>query len=181
MNDRIFGQALLLKPERVLEAIPVAKVMQGCCFTAEKEGAIFAQAGLAFLLKDDIDASFCLPFQILSAVQGIVPAIRLSRPDSGEVKYLFGEKLCPVYGLNLKTEGVVIEKDFQIIASNTSACLDGNPLQAVSSFLKEEANKKIDGGTYLYVGPLATPAELSKGSCIDVFFTNLGHIRAEVK
>jgi 2-keto-4-pentenoate hydratase len=154
--------------------------------------AIGVEVEIAFLLKADLAGPGVSAASALLAVEGAVPSFELidfrlsGTPRGVDVvadgvytnAIVLGRPLTPVAGLDLALEGVVLEQDGQIVATQTAAEVLGNPLVS----LAWAANALGRTGRGLRAGDLVLSGSISKvlrptaGQSVRASFTRLGAV-----
>jgi len=154
--------------------------------------AIGLEVEIAFLLKADLAGPGVSAASALLAVEGAVPSFELidfrlsGTPRGVDVvadgvytnAIVLGRPLTPLAGLDLALEGVVLEQDGQIVATQTAAEVLGNPLVS----LAWAANALGRMGRGLRAGDLVLTGSISKvlrptaGQSVRASFTRLGSV-----
>jgi 2-keto-4-pentenoate hydratase len=147
---------------------------------------------IAFLLKADLPGPGVSAASALLAVEGAMPSFELidfrhsGKPRGTDAiadgvytnAIVLGRPLSPVGGLDLALEGVVLEQNGQIVATNTAAEVMGNPLQSLAWL----ANSLARLGRGLRAGDLVLTGSISKvlrpkaGESVRATFTRLGSV-----
>jgi 2-keto-4-pentenoate hydratase len=154
--------------------------------------AIGVEVEVAFLLKRDLAGPGVTTAAALLAVEGAMPSFELidfrlgGTPRGTDVvadgvltnAIVLGRPLTPVSGIDLALEGVVLEEDGQIVATQTAAEVLGNPLVS----LAWAANTLGGMGLGLRAGDLVLTGSISKvlrpkaGQSVRASFTRLGSV-----
>lgn len=154
--------------------------------------AIGVEVEVAFLLKRDLAGPGVTSAAALLAVEGAMPSFELidfrlgGTPRGTDVvadgvltnAIVLGRPLTPVSGIDLALEGVVLEEDGQIVATQTAAEVLGNPLVS----LAWAANTLGGMGLGLRAGALVLTGSISKvlrpkaGQSVRASFTRLGSV-----
>jgi 2-oxopent-4-enoate/cis-2-oxohex-4-enoate hydratase len=154
--------------------------------------AIGVEVEIAFLLAADLAGPGVTPASALLAVAGAIPSFELidfrlaGTPRGVDVvadgvltnAIVLGRPLTPVGGLDLALEGVVLEQDGEIVATQTAAEVLGNPLVS----LAWAANTLGRMGRGLRAGDLVLTGSISKvlrpaaGQSVRASFTRLGSV-----
>jgi 2-keto-4-pentenoate hydratase len=154
--------------------------------------AIGVEVEVAFLLKRDLAGPGVTTAAALLAVEGAMPSFELidfrlgGTPRGTDVvadgvltnAIVLGRPLTPVSGIDLALEGVVLEEDGQIVATQTAAEVLGNPLVS----LAWAANTLGGMGFGLRAGDLVLTGSISKvlrpkaGQSVRASFTRLGSV-----
>ncbi|HXA95841.1 MAG TPA: fumarylacetoacetate hydrolase family protein [Candidatus Dormibacteraeota bacterium] len=154
--------------------------------------AIGVEVEVAFLLKRDLAGPGVTTAAALLAVEGAMPSFELidfrlgGTPRGTDVvadgvltnAIVLGRPLTSVSGIDLALEGVVLEEDGQIVATQTAAEVLGNPLVS----LAWAANTLGGMGRGLRAGDLVLTGSISKvlrpkaGQSVRASFTRLGSV-----
>ena len=154
--------------------------------------AIGVEVEVAFLLKRDLAGPGVTTAAALLAVEGAMPSFELidfrlrGTPRGTDMvadgvltnAIVLGRPLTPVSGIDLALEGVVLEEDGQIVATQTAAEVLGNPLVS----LAWAANTLGGMGRGLRAGDLVLTGSISKvlrpkaGQSVRASFTRLGSV-----
>jgi 2-oxo-3-hexenedioate decarboxylase len=81
-------------------------------------------------------------------------------------------------GLDLRTLGVVLEKNGQIVAMAAGAAVLGNPLTAVAMLANHlgARGQEIPAGTFIMTGGITEAIAVQAGDHISVRFQDLGSV-----
>lgn len=154
--------------------------------------SIGVEVEVAFLLRSDLAGPGVTVASALLAVEGAMPAFELidfrlgGAPRGVDVvadgvyanAIVLGRPLTAVAGLDLALEGVVLEQDGQIVATQTAAEVLGNPLVS----LAWAANRLGATGRALRAGDVVLTGSISKvlrptaGQSVRATFTRLGSV-----
>jgi 2-keto-4-pentenoate hydratase len=154
--------------------------------------AIGVEVEVAFLLKRDLAGPGVTTAAALLAVEGAMPSFELidfrlrGTPRGTDMvadgvltnAIVLGRPLTSVSGIDLALEGVVLEEDGQIVATQTAAEVLGNPLVS----LAWAANTLGGMGRGLRAGDLVLTGSISKvlrpkaGQSVRASFTRLGSV-----
>jgi 2-keto-4-pentenoate hydratase len=154
--------------------------------------AIGVEVEVAFLLKRDLAGPGVTTAAALLAVEGAMPSLELidfrlrGTPRGTDMvadgvltnAIVLGRPLTSVSGIDLALEGVVLEEDGQIVATQTAAEVLGNPLVS----LAWAANTLGWMGRGLRAGDLVLTGSISKvlrpkaGQSVRASFTRLGSV-----
>ncbi|HYB70348.1 MAG TPA: fumarylacetoacetate hydrolase family protein [Candidatus Bathyarchaeia archaeon] len=154
--------------------------------------SLAVEVEIAFLLRRDLAGPGITTAAALLAVEGAMPALELvdfrlgGAPRGADVvadgvlgnAIVLGRPLTPVGGIDLALEGVVLEEDGRLVATQTAAEVLGNPLVS----LAWAANTLGRMGRGLRAGDLIMTGSISKvlrpkaGQSIRASFTRLGSV-----
>ena len=127
---------------------------------------------LAFILKEDLKGPGVTLAHVIRCTEGVIPALeiidsriadwKIKLPDTvadnaSSARIVLGGKITPILGLDLRTVGMVLEKNGEVVATATGAAVLGNPAQAVAWL----ANKLADYGITLRKGEVILSGSLT--------------------
>ena len=153
------------------------------------------EAEIAFILKEDLRGPGVTMSRVLQATEGVMPAFEIvdSRIAKWKIKLadtvadnassatmVLGNVITPVKGIDLRTVGMVFERNGRIVNTGAGAEVLGHPAASVAWL----ANKLAEYGQYLAAGEIILSGALTGASEIasnDVFcasFSGLGSVKA---
>lgn len=164
------------------EPIPVHRLLQPRC-----EGEI------AFLLGKDLVGPGVTVAQVLSATEGVMPALEIvdSRVRDWKIKIqdtiadnassalvVLGDKVTPVQGLDLRLVGMVLEKNGEVAATGAGAAVLGHPAVAVAWLANKLTEFGVDlkAGEIVLSGSLTAAPPVAAGDCFRAEFDRLGSV-----
>ena len=130
------------------------------------------EAEIGFILEHDLVGPNVNYLDVLMATKYVVPTIEIidSRISDWKIKLVdtvadngssarvvVGKKLSPIEGIDLRTQGMVLYKNDELVATGSGAAALGHPAQAVAWL----ANKLHEFGITLKAGELILPGALS--------------------
>ncbi|WP_026566859.1 2-keto-4-pentenoate hydratase [Bacillus sp. UNC41MFS5] len=130
------------------------------------------EAEIGFILEHDLVGPNVNYLDVLMATKYVVPTIEIidSRISDWKIKLVdtvadngssarvvVGEKLSTIEGLDLRTQGMVLYKNEELVATGVGTAALGHPAQAVAWL----ANKLHEFGITLKAGELILPGALS--------------------
>jgi len=151
------------------------------------------EAEIGFILGEDLVGPNVTYLDVLMATKYVLPTIEIidSRiadwkiklidtvADNGSsAKVVVGNKLTPVEGLDLRSVGMVLYKNGEMVATGSGAAALGHPAQAIAWL----ANKLHEFGIQLKAGELILPGALSaaltvtQGDTVAAHFGPLGSV-----
>lgn len=151
------------------------------------------EAEIGFILDRDLKGPNVNYLDVLMATKYVVPTIEIidSRITDWKIKLVdtvadngssarvvVGNKLTPIEGLDLRTQGMVLYKNEDLVATGSGTAALGHPAQAVAWL----ANKLHEFGIHLKAGELILPGALSsaiavkEGDTITAKFGPLGTV-----
>ena len=156
------------------------------------------EAEIAFILKKDLKGPGVTPIQVMSAIEGILPAIELvdlkvqgegiSSTDviahqglHGGV--IVGSKMIDIDSCDLQYEGATVEHNGKLVGSGTGSEVMGNPINPIVWLANKmyEFEDYLKAGEIIISGSVVTPIRVSRGDNLDVTFTRLGRVSASFK
>lgn len=130
------------------------------------------EAEIGFMLKEDLVGPNITFLDVIMATEYVVPTLEIidSRiadwriklidtvADNGSsAKVVIGDEKQPLEAINLRTNGMILKKNGEIVATGSGAAALGHPAEAVAWL----ANKLSDFGITLKKGELILPGALS--------------------
>lgn len=151
------------------------------------------EAEIAFVLKSDLEGPGCHIGDVLAATDFVMPAVEIidSRykdfkfdlksviaDNSSSSRYVTGGQARSVEGLDLKTLGVVMEINGQIVQVGAGAAVLGHPATAIAMLanMLSERGEKLKAGEYILSGAITAAVGVKKGDNVTVKFQNLGTV-----
>ena len=151
------------------------------------------EAEIAFVLKNDLQGPGCHIGDVLAATDFVMPAVEIidSRykdfkfdlksviaDNSSSSRYVTGGQARSVEGLDLKTLGVVMEINGQIVQVGAGAAVLGHPATAIAMLanMLSERGEKLKAGEYILSGAITAAVGVKKGDNVTVKFQNLGTV-----
>lgn len=169
-------------------------IMEGSKIPAGDLIAPRIEGEIAFVLKEDLQGPGVTVADVLRCTEGVVPALEIvdSRIRNWKIKLadtvadnassaliVLGGILSPLQGLDLRTVGMVMEKNGEVQGTATGAAVLGHPAQAVAWL----ANKLSAYGIILRKGEVVLSGALTAALPLvagDFFCANFGPM-GEVK
>ncbi len=150
------------------------------------------EAEVAFLLKGDLAGPGVTPVSALLAVEGAMPSLELidfrfaSKARGTDMiadgvatnAIVLGRPLSPVAGLDLALEGVVLEENGQVVATNTAAEVMGNPLNSLAWLANTlgRMGRGLRAGDVVLTGNISKVLRPKPGDSVRASFTRLGSV-----
>jgi 2-oxo-3-hexenedioate decarboxylase len=151
------------------------------------------EAEIAFVLKDDLAGPECSIAQVIAATDYVIPAVEVidSRyerykfdlvsviADNGSAcRYVTGGRPLDPRGLDLRTIGVVIEKNGEIMALGASAAVLNHPAQAIVMLVAHLASRgeALPAGSFVMTGGITEAIPVSAGDAVTARFQDMGSI-----
>jgi 2-keto-4-pentenoate hydratase len=146
---------------------------------------------LAFILKEDLKGPGVTLADVIRCSEGVIPALeiidsriadwKIKLPDTvadnaSSARIVLGGMLTPVYALDLRTVGMVLEKNGEVAATAAGAAVLGNPAQAVAWLANKLAGYGITlrKGEVILSGSLTAAMPVSSGDFVRADFGTLG-------
>jgi 2-oxo-3-hexenedioate decarboxylase len=149
------------------------------------------EAEIAFVLKDDLEGPGCHIGDVLAATDFVMPAVEVidSRykdfkfdlksviaDNSSSSRYVTGGRSRKVEDLDLKTLGVVMEINGEVVQLGAGAAVLGHPATAIAMLanMLGERGEKLKAGEYILSGAITAAVAVNKGDNVTVKFQDLG-------
>lgn len=154
---------------------------------------------IAFVLKEDITGPGVTVAQVLRCTTGFLPAFEVidSRIKDWKIKIqdtvadnasigrvILGSPLSNVYGADLRSVGVVVRKNGEVIDTAAGAAVLGNPVESVAWLANKlfEHGVHLNAGEIVLSGSLIAAIEIKEGDVIQAEFgCGLGTITTYVR
>ena len=151
------------------------------------------EAELAFVLKEDLNGPGVHIGDVLKATDLVMPAVEVidSRykdfkfdlksviaDNSSSSRFLTGGVAKPVSELDLKTLGVVMMINGEVIQTGAGAAVLGHPASSVAMLanMLAERGEMLKAGTFIMIGAITAAVSVNKGDSFTVLFDGLGSI-----
>ena len=151
------------------------------------------EAEIAFVLKAPLRGPGCHVGAVLAATDFVVPAVEIidSRyenfrfdlvsvvaDNTSASRYVVGGMARGVEGLDLRTLGLVMEKNGEIVAMAAGAAVLGHPAEAIAQLANHLAarGEEIPSGAYIMSGGATEAIPVKAGDAIQVRFQDLGTV-----
>jgi 2-oxo-3-hexenedioate decarboxylase len=149
------------------------------------------EAEIAFVLKDDLSGPGCHIGDVLAATDFVMPAVEIidSRykdfkfdlksviaDNSSSSRYVTGGRMRDIKDLDLKTLGVVMEINGEVVQLGAGAAVLGHPATSIAMLanMMSERGEILKAGTYILSGAITAAMSVKKGDNVTVKFQNLG-------
>ncbi len=153
------------------------------------------EAEIAFVTKAPLKGPGVHIGDVLRATDFIVPAVEVidSRykdfkfdlksviaDNSSSTRFITGGCMAQVDEVDLKTLGVVMEINGEIVATGAGAAVLGHPAASVAMLanMMGERGEEIPAGTFIMTGGITAAVTVNKGDNINVRYQGLGNISA---
>ena len=149
------------------------------------------EAEIAFVLKDDLTGPGCHIGDVLAATDFVMPAVEIidSRykdfkfdlksviaDNSSSSRYVTGGRMRDIKDLDLKTLGVVMEINGEVVQLGAGAAVLGHPATAIAMLanMMGERGEILKAGSYILSGAITAAMSVKKGDNVTVKFQDLG-------
>ncbi|MGB1562605.1 MAG: 2-oxo-3-hexenedioate decarboxylase [Sinimarinibacterium flocculans] len=152
------------------------------------------EAELAFVLKRPLRGPGCNIGNVLAATDFVVPAVEVidSRyqnfrfdlqsviaDNTSASRYIAGgRRISELSGLDLRTLGIVLEKNGEIVALAAGAAVLGHPAAAVAMLANHlgRYGQELPAGSFIMTGGITEAIPVAAGDTINVRFQDLGNL-----
>lgn len=151
------------------------------------------EAEIAFVLKNDLIGPGCHIGDVLAATDFVMPAVEIidSRykdfkfdlksviaDNSSSSRYVTGGRMRDIKDLDLKTLGVVMEINGEVVQLGAGAAVLGHPATAIAMLanMLSERGEKLKAGEYILSGAITEAVSVKKGDNVTVKFQDLGSL-----
>ncbi|WP_137921323.1 2-oxo-3-hexenedioate decarboxylase [Hydrogenophaga sp. 2FB] len=151
------------------------------------------EAEICIVTKAALRGPGCHVGAVLAAVDFVVPAVEIidSRyrdfkfdlksvvaDNTSASRFVVGSRMRAIDGLDLRTLGVVLEKNGEIVAMAAGAAVLGNPLTAVAMLANHlgARGQEIPAGTFVMTGGVTEAISVQAGDSVNVRFQDLGSV-----
>lgn len=150
------------------------------------------EAEIAFVMKDELRGTVSIE-QVIAATDYVIPAVEVidSRyekfkfdlpsviaDNSSSARYVTGGRPRDPRELDLRTIGVVIERNGEIQALGASAAVVGHPAQAIVMLVEHLAarDQVLPAGSFVMTGGITEAIPVSRGDNIVARFQDMGSV-----
>ncbi len=151
------------------------------------------EAEIAFVTKAELTGPGCNVADVFAATDFILPAVEVidSRyrdfkfdiksvvaDNSSSSRFVTGGRRVPIDNIDLRTVGVVMEKNGEIVALSAGAAVLGNPAESVAMLanMLAERGEVIPAGTFIMTGGVTAAVSVEAGDNITVRYHDLGSL-----
>lgn len=148
---------------------------------------------IAFVTKAPLKGPGCHIGAVLAATDFVMPAIEVidSRyrdfkfdlksvvaDNCSSSRFVVGGRMAPVDNLDLRTLGVVLEKNGQVVALGAGAAVLGHPAAAIAMLanLLGERGEEIPAGTLILSGGITEAVAVNAGDNVTLRIQDLGSV-----
>ncbi len=150
------------------------------------------EAEIAFVLKDSLQGDVSIE-QVIAATDYVIPAVEVidSRyekfkfdlpsviaDNSSSARFVTGGRPRDPRELDLRTIGVVIEKNGEIQALGASAAVLGHPASAIVMLVKHlaERGQSLPAGSFVMTGGITEAIPVARGDNVVARFQDMGSV-----
>jgi 2-keto-4-pentenoate hydratase len=151
---------------------------------------------LAFVLKEDLQGPAVTLTEVIRCSEGVIPALEIidSRiadwkikladtvaDNASSARIVLGGMITPLNALDLRTVGMVLEKNGEVAATAAGAAVLGHPAQAVAWLANKLAVYGIPlrHGEVILSGSLTAAVPVGSGDFIRADFGSLGDVKTK--
>jgi 2-oxo-3-hexenedioate decarboxylase len=151
------------------------------------------EAEVAFVTKKELSGPGCHIGDVLAATDFIVPAVEIidSRykdfkfdlksviaDNSSSSRFVTGGRMLPVEDLDLKTLGVVMEINGEVVELGAGAAILGHPAASIAMLanMLAERGEVIPAGTFIMAGAITAATAVKAGDNVTVRYQDLGTV-----
>jgi 2-oxo-3-hexenedioate decarboxylase len=151
------------------------------------------EAEIAFVTKAPLKGPGVHVADVYAATDFVLPAVEVidSRyrdfkfdlmsvvaDNSSSSRFVTGGRCLPVDHMDLRTVGVVMEKNGEIVEMSTGAAVLGNPAESVAMLanMLGERGEDLPAGTFVMTGGVTAAVAVEAGDVINVRYHDLGSI-----
>ena len=151
------------------------------------------EAEICFVTKAPLMGPGCHVGAVLAATDFVVPAVEIidSRyhdfkfdlksviaDNTSASRFVIGGRMRNAAELDLRTIGVVLEKNGEIVAMAAGAAVLGHPAAVIAMLANKlaERNEHIPAGTFIMTGGVTEAIPVTAGDAINVRFQDLGSV-----
>lgn len=154
------------------------------------------EAEVAFVTKAPLKGPGCHIGDVLAATDFIIPAVEVidSRyenfkfdlisvvaDNASSTRFITGGRMAKVEDVDLKTLGVVMEINGEVVELGAGAAVLGHPASSVAMLanMLGERGEEIPAGTFIMTGGITAAVAVKKGDNITVRYQDLGSVSAK--
>ncbi len=151
------------------------------------------EAEIAVITNKELSGPGCTVAHVLDAIGSVVPAVEVidSRyknfrfdlksvvaDNASSSRFVTGGNLKRIEQVDLKTLGVVMEINGEVVATGAGASVLGHPAASVAMLanMLAERNQKIPAGTFIMTGGITAAVTVNKGDSVCVRYQDLGTV-----
>jgi 2-oxo-3-hexenedioate decarboxylase len=151
------------------------------------------EAELAFVTKAPLKGPGCHIGNVLAATDFVIPAVEIidSRyenfrfdlasviaDNASSSRYVLGGQMAAPGDLDMRTLGVVMEKNGQVVELGAGAAVLGHPAASVALLanMLGERDEEIPAGTLILTGGITAAVAVEQGDSVNVRYQGLGSV-----
>ncbi|HIF51324.1 MAG TPA: 2-oxo-3-hexenedioate decarboxylase [Thiotrichaceae bacterium] len=151
------------------------------------------EAEIAVVTKTRLKGPGCHIGSVMAAIDFVLPAVEIidSRyenfrfdlksviaDNTSSAGYVTGGKICPPEDINMRSTGVVMEKNGQVVEVGAGAAVIGHPASSVAMLanMLSERGEDIPAGTFIMTGGITAAVTVEAGDNIMVRYQDLGTV-----
>ena len=151
---------------------------------------------LAFVLKEDLQGPGVTLTEVIRCSEGVIPSLeiidsrivdwKIKLPDTvadnaSSARIVLGGTITSLHSLDLRTVGMVLEKNGEVVATATGAAVLGHPAQAVAWLANKLAAYDITlcKGEVILSGSLTAAMPVGAGDFVRADFGPLGDVKTK--
>ncbi len=151
------------------------------------------EAEIAVVTNKELSGPGCTIAHVLDAISSVVPAVEIidSRyenfnfdlksviaDNASSSRFVTGGNVKRVEDVDMKTLGVVMEKNGQVVELGAGAAVLGHPAASVAMLanMLAERGEVIPAGTFIMTGGITAAVPVEAGDHVNVRFQDLGNI-----
>ncbi|WP_375057457.1 2-oxo-3-hexenedioate decarboxylase [Zobellella sp. DQSA1] len=155
------------------------------------------EAELAFVTKQELKGPGCHIGDVLRATDFVLPAVEVidSRyqdfkfdlksviaDNSSSSRFITGGRMAEASELDLKTLGVVMEVNGEVVQTGAGAAVLGHPAASVAMLanMLAERGEVIPAGSFIMIGAITAAVPVQKGDSFVVHYQGLGSLSGRV-
>ena len=151
------------------------------------------EAEIAVVTNKPLRGPGCQLADVMSAIECVIPAVEIidSRyrdfkfdlksviaDNASSSRFVTGGNVRKIEDLDLKTLGVVMEKNGHVVEVGAGAAVLGHPAASVAMLanMLAERDEEIPAGTFIMTGGITAAVAVEKGDAITVRYQDLGYL-----
>lgn len=153
------------------------------------------EAEVAFILREELKGPGVTMSRVLQAAEGVMPAFeivdsrianwKIKLPDTvadnaSSAMLVLGSFMTPLPGLDLRTIGMVFERNGQVLNTGAGAEVLGHPAAAVAWLANKlaEYGQSLCPGDIILSGALTAASVIAAGDVFSASFSTIGSVKA---
>jgi len=197
-GEKVIGKKIGLTSKRMQQALGVYQpdyghiidkliIGEGCPILLSELIQPKIEVEIVFILKEDLTGPGVTAAKVLACTMGLLPAFEVidSRIKDWKIKIqdtiadnasigrvILGSPLSNVYGIDLRSVGVVVRKNGEVIDTAAGAAVLGNPVESVAWLANKlsEHGVRLNAGEIVLSGSLIAATDIREGDVIQAAF-----------